>query len=146
MVAQIADFLRYLNVQISPRYLPVPGTTYCNIYDHDYAHLAGAYVPRVWWMRKALMMIAQGLPLAHNTRAPLNPAPAPLLPSLLMGSTQTVPTRRGGLASSGRGNGRACARRASESPSTGVSGGRVAAPGLSIQPNYASMLGADFSL
>ena len=31
------------------RYQPHDGLTFCNIYAHDYCHLAGVYLPRVWW-------------------------------------------------------------------------------------------------
>ncbi|WP_245986895.1 hypothetical protein [Azospirillum thermophilum] len=43
------------------RYQPADGSTYCNIYAHDYCHLAGVYLPRVWWTQKALMALAQGM-------------------------------------------------------------------------------------
>ena len=42
------------------RYRPRPGTTYCNIYAHDYCYLAGAYLPRVWWTASALAAIRAG--------------------------------------------------------------------------------------
>ena len=34
--------------------------TFCNIYAHDYCHLAGCYLPRVWWTPAALVALAQG--------------------------------------------------------------------------------------
>ena len=42
------------------RYKPVGATTFCNIYAHDYCHLAGVYLPRVWWSGRALVAIARG--------------------------------------------------------------------------------------
>lgn len=46
------------------RYQPRDGMTFCNIYAHDYCHLAGAYLCRVWWTQPALMRIAAGERLA----------------------------------------------------------------------------------
>ena len=42
------------------RYQPRAGLTFCNIYCHDVCHLAGAYLPRVWWSSTALIALAQG--------------------------------------------------------------------------------------
>lgn len=42
------------------RYLPRDGLTFCNIYCHDFCHLAGAYLPRVWWSAPALLKWQQG--------------------------------------------------------------------------------------
>ena len=52
------------------RYQPRNGSTFCNIYAHDFCHLAGAFVPRVWWSQAAVEMLAQGQavkPLLNNT-------------------------------------------------------------------------------
>jgi hypothetical protein len=52
------------------RYQPRDGLTFCNIYAHDYCHLAGVYLPRVWWSSNALVTLAQGgavAPLIGNT-------------------------------------------------------------------------------
>lgn len=57
---QLGAIIAYLNVSHSARYAAGSGKTYCNIYAHDYAHLAGAYLPRVWWTRKALVALASG--------------------------------------------------------------------------------------
>lgn len=57
---QIGAILAYLHVSQSARYAAGRGKTYCNIYAHDYAHLAEAYLPRVWWTRKALVALAAG--------------------------------------------------------------------------------------
>jgi hypothetical protein len=42
------------------RYQPGKTTSYCNVYAHDYCHLAGAYLPRVWWTSAAIEALAQG--------------------------------------------------------------------------------------
>lgn len=44
------DIIKYLQVKTSPRYKRRANDTYCNVYAHDFAHLYGAYVPRVWWL------------------------------------------------------------------------------------------------
>ena len=52
------------------RYQPKGGSTFCNIYAHDFCHLAGVYLPRVWWSQGAVEKLAQGqtvLPLLNNT-------------------------------------------------------------------------------
>ncbi len=59
-VAEIHDVIDYLDVEEAERYLPGAGKTYCNIYAHDYAYLCGAYIPRVWWDKDALIDIAAG--------------------------------------------------------------------------------------
>ncbi len=50
--------------QTHKRYWPVGGTTFCNIYAHDYCHLAGVYLPRVWWNDAALAKLAAGQAVA----------------------------------------------------------------------------------
>lgn len=42
------------------RYQPRDGLTFCNIYAHDYCHLSGVYLPRVWWTPGAIEQLAQG--------------------------------------------------------------------------------------
>src|SRR5688500_5776795 len=42
------------------RWWPHDGFTYCNVYAHDVCHLAGAYLPRVWWTPPALVALARG--------------------------------------------------------------------------------------
>ena len=42
------------------RYQPHAGLTFCNIYAHDYCHLAGVYLPRVWWSGAAIARLASG--------------------------------------------------------------------------------------
>jgi hypothetical protein len=63
---QLRDELRaiidYLAVDKAShaRYQPRDGVTFCNIYAHDYCHLAGVYLPRVWWTPDAVERLAQG--------------------------------------------------------------------------------------
>lgn len=59
-VDSIHDVIDYLDVEESARYLPNGGLTYCNIYAHDYAHLCGCYVPRVWWQASAIDDLQSG--------------------------------------------------------------------------------------
>ena len=56
--AQLGEIVDFLRVDQSPRYATGSGKTYCNIYMHDYCRLSGAYLPRVWWTRKALVSLA----------------------------------------------------------------------------------------
>src|SRR5262245_3881079 len=42
------------------RYRPRERMTFCNIYAHDYCHLAGVYLPRVWWAPGTIELLAQG--------------------------------------------------------------------------------------
>jgi hypothetical protein len=52
------------------RYQPRDGATFCNVYAHDFCHLAGVYLPRVWWTEAALLRLAGGetlRPLLGNT-------------------------------------------------------------------------------
>lgn len=68
-LAAIADWLAVDNPK-HLRYQPREGLTFCNIYAHDYCHLAGAYLPRVWWTAQAQLRLAQGeavAPLIGNT-------------------------------------------------------------------------------
>ncbi len=59
---ELDDIIDFLAVEKPShrRYKPVGQTTFCNIYAHDYCHLAGVYLPRVWWSGKALVAITQG--------------------------------------------------------------------------------------
>jgi len=57
---QLGDIINWLRVDQSRRYLPVGGTTFCNIYAYDYCYLAGVYLPRVWWTRNAIATLASG--------------------------------------------------------------------------------------
>jgi hypothetical protein len=59
---ELAAIIDYLAVDkpTHARYQPRAGLTFCNIYAHDYCHLAGAYLPRVWWTQDAIERLAQG--------------------------------------------------------------------------------------
>lgn len=60
--AELAAILDWLAVDAAShqRYQPRNGLTFCNIYAHDYCHLAGCYLPRVWWTGAAIRALAQG--------------------------------------------------------------------------------------
>ncbi|MFK8332751.1 hypothetical protein M2D63_022345 [Pseudomonas sp. BJa5] len=60
--AELAAIIKWLAVDNAAhtRYQPHDGLTFCNIYCHDYCHLAGAYLPRVWWTSKAAIALAKG--------------------------------------------------------------------------------------
>ena len=58
-LAAIADWLAVDDPK-HLRYQPHDGLTFCNIYAHDYCHLAGVYLPRVWWTAQAQLKLAQG--------------------------------------------------------------------------------------
>src|SRR5262249_8430070 len=62
LCASLASIIAWLAVDkpANKRYQPVGGTTFCNIYAHDYCFLAGVYLPRVWWTANALIAISQG--------------------------------------------------------------------------------------
>lgn len=68
-LAAIADWLAVDEAK-HLRYQPRDGLTFCNIYAHDYCHLAGVYLPRVWWSAQAQLKLAAGetvQPLIGNT-------------------------------------------------------------------------------
>ncbi len=52
--------LEFLRVEISARYAKIGGTTYCNVFAHDYCHLRGVYLPRVWWGVDVLARVKMG--------------------------------------------------------------------------------------
>ncbi|HEV8582476.1 MAG TPA: hypothetical protein VGX68_25700 [Thermoanaerobaculia bacterium] len=60
--AELAAIIDWLAVDKPShlRYQPHEGVTFCNIYAHDYCHLAGCYLPRVWWSGAAIEALAQG--------------------------------------------------------------------------------------
>jgi len=62
LVAEILAIIDWLAVDDAAhtRYQPRDGLTFCNIYVHDFCHLAGAYVPRVWWTQRAVIDLTQG--------------------------------------------------------------------------------------
>lgn len=55
--------IAYLAVHKSARYQR-DTYTYCNIYAYDYCYLSGAFLPRVWWMDKALLALKQETPVS----------------------------------------------------------------------------------
>lgn len=55
----IADWLA-VDAAKHTRYQPVAGRTFCNVYAHDFCHLAGVYLPRVWWSAQALLQLQAG--------------------------------------------------------------------------------------
>lgn len=70
--AELAAIVAWLDVEklAHKRYQPRAGQTFCNIYCHDYCHLAGVYLPRVWWSSQALLALGRGddvEPLIGNT-------------------------------------------------------------------------------
>ncbi|HEX2271940.1 MAG TPA: hypothetical protein VHH35_20520, partial [Pyrinomonadaceae bacterium] len=70
--AELGKIIDYLAVDKAAhkRYKPITNATFCNIYAHDYCHLAGVYLPRVWWSAAAIERLAQGQtvpPLLGNT-------------------------------------------------------------------------------
>jgi hypothetical protein len=70
--AELAAIIDWLAVDNAAhlRYKPRNGLTFCNIYTHDYCHLAGVYLPRVWWTPGAIERLAQGQsvePLSGHT-------------------------------------------------------------------------------
>ena len=58
-LATIIDYLAVDKVSHA-RYQPRNGATFCNIYAHDYCHLAGLYLPRVWWTHDAVERLTRG--------------------------------------------------------------------------------------
>lgn len=62
LVAEINEIVDYLAVDRAShrRYQPGGGKTFCNIYAHDFCHLAGVFLPRVWWTQRALVTLAAG--------------------------------------------------------------------------------------
>lgn len=69
---ELAAIVDYLAVDKSAhkRYQPTGHATFCNIYAHDFCHLAGIYLPRVWWTEKAIEKLTAGQsvePLIGNT-------------------------------------------------------------------------------
>ncbi len=60
--SELAAIVEWLAVDDAKhlRYQARSGLTFCNIYAHDFCHLAGAYLPRVWWSEPALLRLAAG--------------------------------------------------------------------------------------
>lgn len=60
--AELAAIIEWLAVDKAShkRYLRQGNTTFCNIYAHDYCHLAGCYLPRVWWAPASIEALTKG--------------------------------------------------------------------------------------
>lgn len=58
---EIIRIIEWLDVEkpAHKRYQPGEGKTFCNIYAHDFCHLAGVYLPRVWWTQRAIEGLAR---------------------------------------------------------------------------------------
>ncbi len=68
-LAAIVDYLA-VDKAAHKRYKPTSNATFCNIYVHDFCHLAGIYLPRVWWTERAIEKLTSGQtvePLIGNT-------------------------------------------------------------------------------
>jgi hypothetical protein len=70
--AELAAIIDWLAVDKAAhlRYQRRETQTFCNVYAHDYCHLAGVYLPRVWWTPAAIELLAQEKsvqPLYDNT-------------------------------------------------------------------------------
>jgi hypothetical protein len=63
LVASLGKIVEFLAPEDAThkRYQPTASATFCNIYVHDYCHLASVYLPRVWWMSGALAKLAAGV-------------------------------------------------------------------------------------
>lgn len=59
--APLLSFIDWAKVDLSThkRWKPT-GQTFCNIYAYDYCYAAGIYIPRVWWMPKAIETLKGG--------------------------------------------------------------------------------------
>jgi hypothetical protein len=58
---EVIEIIEWLNVEkpTHKRYQAGEGKTFCNIYAHDFCHLAGVYLPRVWWTQRAIERLAR---------------------------------------------------------------------------------------
>lgn len=57
----IIDTINWLDVEKQPRYKPQKGSTFCNVYATDLATQSHVFLPRVWWMPKAIQQMKQGI-------------------------------------------------------------------------------------
>lgn len=64
--AELHEIIAWLAVDnpAHRRYKPRGGATFCNIYCHDYCHLAGVYLPRTWWSATAIAELSRCRPVA----------------------------------------------------------------------------------
>lgn len=59
-IASIYKIIDFLDVKNSKRYGPTVTNTFCNIYAYDFCYLCRVYLPRVWWVSKAINSILNG--------------------------------------------------------------------------------------
>jgi hypothetical protein len=59
-VAALHAIVAFLDVERSRRYLPTQSSTFCNIYVYDCCYAAAAYLPRVWFTPRALIVLSRG--------------------------------------------------------------------------------------
>ncbi len=74
-VSALGGIIDWLDVERKARYLPRGGSTFCNIYAHDYCYLAASYLPRVWWRPRSIAELMSGgtvAPLYGTTVAEVN--------------------------------------------------------------------------
>lgn len=60
-ISSIYRIIDFLDVKNSKRYGPTVTNTYCNIYAYDYCYLCNVYLPRVWWVPKAINSIMNNI-------------------------------------------------------------------------------------
>ncbi|MCX2862255.1 FxSxx-COOH system tetratricopeptide repeat protein [Paucibacter sp. PLA-PC-4] len=60
-IAALRKILDWLDVENSARYRQTNSSGFPNVYAHDYAWQAGAYIPRVWWTSPAIMSLHKGI-------------------------------------------------------------------------------------
>src|SRR5260370_5005186 len=74
--ASLSGIVDWLQVELSARYKKGVNVTYCNVYACDFCYLAQCYLPRVWWMPKAIQQLAArvAVPVSFgNTVMPMHP-------------------------------------------------------------------------
>lgn len=71
---QLIEIVGWLDVEnpAHKRYKPRNGLTFCNIYAHDFCHLAGVYLPRVWWSAGAIAKLSAGIAVERRYGATLD--------------------------------------------------------------------------
>lgn len=63
-VTGLNSVIAWLAVEQSKRYQPGGGRTFCNIYAYDVAYAADVYLPRIWWMDRAIAALEAGQQVA----------------------------------------------------------------------------------
>lgn len=71
-IAGIRKVLDWLDVEKSARYIRDARSTFCNIYAYDYGCRMGAYLPRVWWSKNALLNLDFSDPAYGSTLMEMN--------------------------------------------------------------------------